>query len=131
MSEELFTPIVDLLEDALQAECPAVVHSVRIDTLSQGTTPLFVKRLRPLSDREWFAGLQTEEEARDLAGMSGENGEDGARRRERETMLDERLEMDEDGEKRKESQIEGGEYAVSPACTHSQCSRPHQTSVNS
>lgn len=49
---------MDLIEDALAIECPAIVHSVRIGDLALGTTPLRVNHIRALSDREWFEGLE-------------------------------------------------------------------------
>lgn len=42
---------------ALAEECPAIVHSVRVETLLLGTTPVDVRHIRAMSDQEWFEGL--------------------------------------------------------------------------
>lgn len=94
INDAIFTPVIDLLEDALQAECPGVVHSVRVDSLNQGGSPLKVKFMRPMTDEEWFAGLEkgTEELGKNRRGKAKVAG---------------------GGAEEKEEDLEGGDYAVS------------------
>jgi hypothetical protein len=74
VNTELFVPAIDLLEDALQTECPPVVSSVRVDSIGMGTRALEVKYLRPLTDDEWFGGLAAAEAA------AGEQGTGSAKK---------------------------------------------------
>ncbi|CED82208.1 Ca2-dependent lipid-binding protein CLB1/vesicle protein vp115/Granuphilin A, contains C2 domain [Phaffia rhodozyma] len=57
INQDLFIPVLDLLEDTLQLECPAVVHSVRVESLSLGSKPMKINWLRPLTDHEWGDGM--------------------------------------------------------------------------
>lgn len=57
INQDLLVPVLDLLEDTLQSECPPVVHSVRVESLSLGKKPMKVKWMRPLSDQEWGEGM--------------------------------------------------------------------------
>lgn len=94
INDAIFTPVIDLLEDALQTELPGVVHSVRVDSMNQGSTPLKVKFMRPMTDEEWFAGLEkgTEELGKNRRGKAKVAG---------------------GGSEEKEEDLEGGDYAVS------------------
>lgn len=78
---------------------------MRVDSLSQGATPLKVNFMRPITDEEWFTGLES--------GSHGRTEELGKNRR-RKTQVREGAEKEE---------LEGGDYAVSLFVTRSLCSR--------
>ncbi|WVQ72521.1 hypothetical protein IAR50_002078 [Cryptococcus sp. DSM 104548] len=61
ISTDVLTPFVDLMEDALSEEVPAIITSVRLDSPALGSQPLVLTSMRPLSDQEWFASLSTGE----------------------------------------------------------------------
>ncbi|PWN27348.1 hypothetical protein BDZ90DRAFT_227159 [Jaminaea rosea] len=52
ISADLFTPFIDLLEDALQLQVPGIVHAVRVEDLDQGDVPLNVDSLKVLPPGE-------------------------------------------------------------------------------
>ncbi|ODO05669.1 hypothetical protein I350_04728 [Cryptococcus amylolentus CBS 6273] len=61
ISTDVLTPFVDLMEDALSEEVPAIITSVRLDSPALGSQPLVLTFMRPLSDQEWFASLSQED----------------------------------------------------------------------
>ena len=109
INDAIFAPVIDLLEDALQAECPGVVHSVRVDSLSQGATPLEVKFMRPITDEEWFAGLEEGREGEEVEAGDGELGRN--RRRGRGQVL-----RGANGAEDRDEDLEGGEFANFEVC---------------
>lgn len=109
INDAIFAPVIDLLEDALQAECPGIIHSIRVDSLSQGSTPLEIKFMRPISDEEWFAGLERGREGEEAETGDGELGRN--RRRGRTEVLK--------GANRAEGRdedLEGGDYSCFEVC---------------
>ncbi len=62
----VFTPFIDLLEDALMQQVPGIVHSARVEDLDQGTIPLRIKSMRVLEDSsgEAFTSLDGFSEAK-------------------------------------------------------------------
>ncbi|GAA6015876.1 hypothetical protein JCM10207_006789 [Rhodosporidiobolus poonsookiae] len=46
VDRQLLVAVVDLIEDALKAECPPIVHSVRLTSLSPGSHPVRVLSIR-------------------------------------------------------------------------------------
>lgn len=57
INADLFTPFIDLLEDALQLQVPGIVHAVRVEDLDQGVVPLVIDSLKVLpSDENAFLG---------------------------------------------------------------------------
>ena len=57
ISTDVLTPFIDLLEDALIQQCPAIVTSVRLTSASLGAQPVLLTSLKALSDEEWFRAL--------------------------------------------------------------------------
>ena len=57
ISTDVLTPFIDLLEDALIAQVPPIVTSVRLTSAALGAQPMLLNSLRPMSDSEWFASL--------------------------------------------------------------------------
>lgn len=70
--ESMFVPIIDQIEDVLQASLPGFVNAVRISDLGQGTNPIRIVSMRALPDqpgskhypREEWVGLDPETQAK-------------------------------------------------------------------
>ncbi|KAH8835959.1 hypothetical protein DL96DRAFT_1809735 [Flagelloscypha sp. PMI_526] len=84
--DTMFIPIIDQIEDVLQASLPGFVNAVRISDLGQGTNPVRVVHMRALPDkpgtrgypREEWVGLDKETQAKIKAekGITGETDTD-------------------------------------------------------
>ncbi|ORX40705.1 hypothetical protein BD324DRAFT_647623 [Kockovaella imperatae] len=57
ISTDVLAPFIDLLEDALIGQCPAIVTSVRLTSASLGAQPVLLTSLKALSDKEWFQAI--------------------------------------------------------------------------
>ncbi|CAO1635326.1 unnamed protein product [Parajaminaea phylloscopi] len=65
INSQVFTPFVDLLEDALQMQMPGIVHAVRVEDLDQGVVPLKINSIRILpSDKETFLNVEKPADSR-------------------------------------------------------------------
>lgn len=52
INADLFSTIVDLIEDVMQASIPSIVNEVKVTNVGQGTTPMRVLSLRWLAEDE-------------------------------------------------------------------------------
>lgn len=52
INADLFSSVVDLIEDVMQASIPSVVNQVKIVNVGQGSTPMRILSLRWLSEDE-------------------------------------------------------------------------------
>ncbi|PWN48480.1 hypothetical protein IE53DRAFT_407058 [Violaceomyces palustris] len=52
MNPDLFSSLGSTLEDVMQASIPGFIHAVKVEDLSQGSTPLRITGLRILPDKE-------------------------------------------------------------------------------
>jgi hypothetical protein len=63
VNADLFAPVVDLLEDVMQASLPSVISHIKIANIGQGKTPMRVLSMRWLDAEEMpggFGGAGTE-----------------------------------------------------------------------
>ncbi|GJE96327.1 C2 domain-containing protein [Phanerochaete sordida] len=75
VNPDMFIPIVDMVEDVLQASLPSFVDAVRIADIGQGTNPVRIVSMRALPDqpghpdypREEWVGLNQDEDSRKQA----------------------------------------------------------------
>ncbi|EKM56362.1 uncharacterized protein PHACADRAFT_172085 [Phanerochaete carnosa HHB-10118-sp] len=82
VNPEMFVPIVDMVEDTLQASLPSFVDAVRIADIGQGTNPVRIVSMRALPDqpghpdypREEWVGLDQDEASRKKA-AAAESGD--------------------------------------------------------
>ncbi|EIN09925.1 hypothetical protein PUNSTDRAFT_143315 [Punctularia strigosozonata HHB-11173 SS5] len=61
VNPDMFVPIVDMIEDVLQASLPGIVSAVRIADLGQGTNPLRIVSMRALADQPGHPDYPREE----------------------------------------------------------------------
>ena len=66
ISTDILTPFLDLMEDALMEQTPAIVTSVRLTSMSLGKDPVVLTSLRPMTDEEWFATVGDTAKPRDV-----------------------------------------------------------------
>lgn len=52
INADLFSSMVDLIEDVMQASIPSIVNQVKITNMGQGSTPMRILSLRWLSEDE-------------------------------------------------------------------------------
>jgi len=72
VNPEMFVPIIDMVEDVLQASLPGVIDAVRIADVGQGTNPLRIVSMRALADlpthkeypREEWVGLDKDTQSK-------------------------------------------------------------------
>ncbi|KZT54274.1 hypothetical protein CALCODRAFT_557073 [Calocera cornea HHB12733] len=62
LNPDIFSYLIDMLEDVMQASVPGIVHSVRISDMGLGITPLRIVSIRSLPDAEGAAEQETEDE---------------------------------------------------------------------
>ena len=76
MNPELFSSLGGTLEDVMQASIPSFIHSVKVEDLAQGSTPLRITGLRILPDdhvRSLVKGMQSEKDRREAEEKGGES----------------------------------------------------------
>ncbi|KAI0826298.1 hypothetical protein BC629DRAFT_1605012 [Irpex lacteus] len=85
INPDMFVPIVDMVEDILQASLPGFVDAVRIADIGQGTNPLRIVSMRALPDqpghpdypREEWVGLDKDKESKNQQMQANEGGAGG------------------------------------------------------
>ncbi|KAH8101901.1 hypothetical protein BXZ70DRAFT_932402 [Cristinia sonorae] len=83
INPEMFVPVVDMVEDILQASLPGVVDAVRIADIGQGTNPIRIVSMRALADqpghrdypREEWVGLDKDSQSKAQAAQVDKTGD--------------------------------------------------------
>ncbi|KAI0074714.1 hypothetical protein K474DRAFT_1665159 [Panus rudis PR-1116 ss-1] len=90
INPEMFVPVVDMVEDVLQASLPGFIDAVRLADVGQGTNPVRIVSMRALADqpghpdypREEWVGLDKDAESKKQAtdmDISGDKSDDPAK----------------------------------------------------